>query len=43
MVTVLYADDGEGTAVMTHRGNEGVIDAYIVESDTVVLRVGTWA
>ena len=30
---------GEGTAAITHRGNESVIDAYIVESDTVVLRV----
>ena len=24
----------------THRGNESVINSYIVESDTVVLRVG---
>jgi hypothetical protein len=43
MITVLHADDGEGTTDMTHHGNESVIDAYIVESDTVVLRVGTWA
>jgi len=30
MVTVSYADDGEGTTAMTHRGNESVINAYIV-------------
>jgi hypothetical protein len=35
MITVLYADNGEGTTDMTHHGNENVIDAYIVESDTV--------
>jgi hypothetical protein len=36
MVTVPYADDGEGTTAMTRRGNESVINAYIVENDTVV-------
>jgi hypothetical protein len=40
MVTVLYAGDGEGTTAMTHRGNECVVNAHIVESDTVVLRFG---
>jgi hypothetical protein len=42
MVTVLYADDGDETTAMTHHGNESVISAYIVESNTVVLRV-SWS
>jgi hypothetical protein len=40
MVTVLYVGYGERITGMTHRGNESVINAYIVESDAVVLRVG---